>query len=57
MWMAAAVAGIFASAMIAAATAIALSAREQHVKSGYRQEKQSFCLYPTFMWFLPCPIR
>jgi hypothetical protein len=49
MWMGAAVADIFTSAMIAAATAIVPNAREQHVKNGYTQEKQNFFLYHTFM--------
>src|SRR3954468_6065228 len=52
--MAVQTADCFVSAIIAAGTVIALSARETSVKNGYRQEKKNFCLFLIFMWSLPC---
>ena len=40
---------IYASAIIVAVTAIALNARVNSVKHGYRQEKMNYCLCHTSM--------
>src|SRR5665647_1624757 len=56
MWMAVHHAATFASATIAAATAIAQSARVMKEKSGYRQEIRNFYLLPIFMWCSLCLI-
>ena len=55
--MAVPVVAIYVSVIIAAVTGIVLNARVTNVKNGYRQDKQNYCPFPIFMWYLHCPIH
>ena len=54
MWISVIAAEMFGSAIIAAEIAIAPNVRACNENDGSWLEKQNSCLFPTFMWYLPC---